>query len=146
LVTKGTILALSAEQLETLITETAAGMSVCEVAKRLGCCSRTITRRLKSADVQQRILARRVELVQATVGTLAAASQRAALTLFNLLGDRETSAIRLAAARAVLEHTFRGAEIDLLARQIAELREQMENQAHGPNKPAPASSEDQAGP
>jgi hypothetical protein len=60
------------------------------------------------------------------VGRLSAIGTKAGDTLNDLLGGGQPPGIRLGAARAALEHMFRGHELDTLARQVAQLRAELE--------------------
>ena len=138
-------MALTAEQIETLVTEMAAGNTVIGVANRLRCSDRTVRRRLQDPAIRQRIITRRTEMVQMAVGKLAGAGGQAAFTLWDLLKS-ESETIKLGAARSVLDFMFRGTEVDLLARQVEELRQQLESKSHEPRNPSPAAGPDAGDP
>jgi hypothetical protein len=62
----------------------------------------------------------RDEMVQQVIGKLAAVGTLATDTLHQLLSSK-SDAVRLGAARATLEHMFRGHELHTLAQRVAAL-------------------------
>src|SRR5262249_7015841 len=74
---------------------------------------------------RQAVEAARADLVQRTVGKLSALGGLATEALQGLLKD-EAGAVRLGAARTVLEHLFRGAQLDNLQRLVAEMQAEVE--------------------
>jgi hypothetical protein len=95
--------------------------------------------------------AARADLVQRTVGKLSALGGLATEALQGLLKD-EAGAVRLGAARTVLEHLFRGAQLDNLQRLVAEMQTELERLRHhheqqpSTNGKAPARNRPGAGP
>jgi hypothetical protein len=75
---------------------------------------------LAEAEFRARVDEARAELVRQAVGRLAEVGALAGETLAELVKDAPP-AVRLGAARAILEHMFRGHEVDALARRVQEL-------------------------
>jgi hypothetical protein len=107
---------------DVLILALAAGGNAAASAAHAGLSERTVRRRLADATFRARVDEARAELVGRAVGRLAAVGQLAADTLKELIGKTSPPAVRLGAARAVLEHMFRGNEVGTLAREVAELK------------------------
>jgi hypothetical protein len=110
---------------EALIHALAVGVSVPAAAGHAGLSKRTAYRRLEDPAFRARVDEARAEIVSGVVGRLSGIGVLAGDTLKDLLGDASSS-IRLGAARAALEFMFRGHEQDTLARQLRELKQQIE--------------------
>lgn len=80
--------------------------------------ARTVYRRLEDPAFRRRVQKLRCEIVQRTAGALTAAATEAVKTLLELLKVTSPAAVRLGAARSVLE-------IGLKVREVAELEERM---------------------
>jgi transposase-like protein len=88
---------------EALLLALACGASVEQAARQCGLSSRTVYRRLAEPDFRRRLQALRCDMVSRTAGTLTAAASEAVRTLLEILRSAAPPAVRLAAARAVLE-------------------------------------------
>ena len=103
---------------EALLQVLACGASVDQAARQCGLSSRTIYRRLAEADFRRRLQALRGDMVSRTAGTLTAAASEAVRTLLELLRNSASDAVRLGAARAILE-------IGMKVRDAADLEERL---------------------
>jgi len=104
-----------------LIAALAGGYTVAAAAAQAKVSERTAYRRLAVPAFCTQIAAARAELVSQAVGRLAVASPPAVGTLIELLGRTNPPAIRLGAARAVLELGQRWRETQELEERIATL-------------------------
>src|SRR5439155_5083923 len=115
-------------------------------AQHADVCERTVRRRLEDAAFRARVDDARAELVRQTVGRLAAIGTLAGSTLHGLLAAEVPAGVRLGASRAVLEFMFRGHEVETLARQVAELKAQVEAlNTRGSSHPANPDGQTQGG-
>lgn len=103
-----------------LITALAGGATQQAAAEAAGVSERTVRRRLASPDFASRVAEARTELVRRAVAMLAEASGAAVETLRALLQDAPP-AVRLGAARAVLELGVKLRESEELEARIAAL-------------------------
>jgi hypothetical protein len=116
---------------EQLLLALAAGASVAVAASQAQCSERTVRRRLADPGFRQRVSETRGELVQAAVGRLSAIGSIAADELLRLIKSGDSDQVKLGAARAVLTHMLSGHGNEVLARQVEELRKQIEALEHG---------------
>jgi hypothetical protein len=110
---------------DSLILSLAAGGSIPYAAQAAGCSESTVRRRLSDPAFRARIGAMRGELIAAAVGRLAMLGRKAADKLNELLDDADNK-IRLGAARSVLQFMLSGHEHELLAAQVGELQQQID--------------------
>ena len=103
---------------DALLLALACGASVEQAARQCGLSVRTVCRRLADATVQRRLQQMRGDMVVRTAATLTAAANEAVRTLLELLKPTMPAAVRLGAARAVLE-------IGLNVREVAELEQRL---------------------
>jgi hypothetical protein len=103
---------------DTLILALASGATAAGAAEVAKLSVRTVYRRLQDPEFRRRVDAEREALITRTVGRLSALGVLASETLERLLGATSDN-VRLGAARAVLEHLFRGNEVFVLARQLS---------------------------
>jgi len=90
-----------------------------EAAQVVGVGARTLHRWLQDAGFKGAYLAARREIVTHTTGALQQASAQAVRTLVDVMEDEDSPASsRVAAARAVLELTYRGLELEDLASRV----------------------------
>jgi hypothetical protein len=108
-----------------LVTALAAGGSLAAVAAHAGCSERTVYRRLQEPEFKARVQQARADMVGQAVGQLSALGGMATQALQGLLKD-QAGAVRLGAARTVLEYLFRSAHVDALARLVEQLQEELE--------------------
>ena len=110
---------------DALLLALACGASVDQAARQCGLSSRTVYRRLAEADFRRRLQALRGDMVSRTAGTLTAAAGEAVRTLLELLKRPTTDAVRLGAARAVLELGMKVREVTDLQDQLAEMEQRV---------------------
>ena len=104
---------------DALLLALACGATVEVAAKQCGLSDRTIYRRLKDADFKARLQAVRSDMVGRSAGLLTAAASEAVRTLLALQKDSAPPAVRLGAARAVLE-------VGMKLREVVDLQNRME--------------------
>ena len=108
-----------------LVLALAGGASAAAAARQTGVSERTVRRRLAEKGFRARVDQMRASLVRQAVGKLSALGGRAAETLEKLFDD-PSGAVRLGAARAVMDFMFKGDAADTQARMLAELRAEVE--------------------
>jgi hypothetical protein len=116
---------------DAIVTALAAGGNVASAARHAGVHERTVERRLKDPAFRARVDEARAEMVRAAVGRLAAVGALAADKLHALLGAKAES-VQLGAARSILDYMLRGAEIEVLAREVADLKRLVAEVRHDP--------------
>jgi hypothetical protein len=109
----------------TLLLALACGATVEAAARQAGLSQRTVYRRLAQTEFRQRISALRADMVQRASGALTAAATEAVRTLLALQKDSVAAAVRLGAARAILEIGIKMREVADLEGRIAALEEQL---------------------
>jgi hypothetical protein len=110
---------------DALLLALACGSTVENAARKAGVGERTVYRRLKEPDFQQRLREIRADIVQRTAGALTAASMEATRTLIDLQNPETPPAVRLGAARAILELSMKVRESAELTERIAVLEERL---------------------
>ncbi|HEY7310273.1 MAG TPA: hypothetical protein VH643_12995 [Gemmataceae bacterium] len=110
---------------EQLLMALACGATVDNAARQAGISPATAYRRLADPAFGQRLQQLRGDMVSRTAGTLTAAASEAVRTLLELLKNPTSSAVRLGAARAVLEIGMRLREMTDLEARLAALEQQM---------------------
>jgi hypothetical protein len=103
---------------DALLLALACGASVDQAARQCGLSSRTAYRRLADPACRRKLQEMRADMVQRTAGALTAASTEAVRALLGLLKEVTPAAVRLGAARSVLE-------LGLKLREAAELEERL---------------------
>jgi hypothetical protein len=116
---------------EQLILALAAGAGVAAAAQQAHVSEQTVRRRLGLPGFRERISEMRSQLVADAVGRLAILGTIAADELHRLIRQGENDQVKLGAARAVLGYMLAGHGNEILARQVEELRRQMEAIEHG---------------
>ena len=101
-----------------LLLALACGASVENAARQAGVSESTAYRRLADSDFSQRLKDLRADMVQRTAGALTAAATEAVRTLLELQKPSAPPAVRLGAARSVLE-------IGMKVREVADLEERL---------------------
>jgi hypothetical protein len=109
----------------TLLLALACGATVEAAARQCGLSERTVYRRLAKPEFRQRIQALRADMVQRASGALTAAATEAVRTLLALQKDSVAAAVRLGAARAILEIGIKMREVADLEGRIAALEEML---------------------
>lgn len=110
---------------DALALALAAGSTVAAAATRAGVSERTVYRRLEDVAFRHHVTSTRTQFVSQTVGLLADAMTEAARTLRELL-MAESDAVRLGAARAILDAGVKLRESEELAERIALLESHLE--------------------
>ena len=103
----------------------AGGATVQDAARQAGVSERTVYRRLDDAEFRQAVMEARAELVARAVAMLAEAGTEAVTTLRALLEEPTPPAVRLGAARAVLELGTKLRESEELEQRLATLEDQL---------------------
>ena len=106
---------------DQLLLALACGATVDAAAKQCGLTDRTIYRRLAEPAFRGRLQALRADMVRRAAGLLTAAAGEAVRTLLSLQKDSAPPAVRLGAARAILELGIKVRELSDLETRIAEL-------------------------
>ncbi len=107
---------------EMLILALACGATVETAARQCQVSERTIYRRMEDRAFRTRVQEARAEMTRRSAGMLTAAAGEAVRTLMSLQKDSLPPAVRLGAARAVLE-------LGLKVRELVDLEERLESQA-----------------
>jgi hypothetical protein len=111
---------------EALLAALACGATVEAAARATGLSAATVHRRLRNAAFKERLHEAREQILVRVGGALTAASQQAVQTLLQLQKPESPAAVRLGAARAVLELALKArAQLELEV-QIAELRQRID--------------------
>jgi hypothetical protein len=111
---------------ERLLTLLACGMTVEVAAQQAGVSPATVYRRLNDPSFRQRLHRVRADFVQRTAGTLTAAATEAVRTLMELQKAPTAAAVRLGAAKAVLEIGMKVREVAELEERLAALEERLD--------------------
>jgi hypothetical protein len=110
---------------DVLLLALACGATVEAAARQCQLSERTIYRRLAEPDFRRRLQALRADMVQRAAGLLTAAAVEAVKTLLDLQKASAPFAVRLGAARAVLEIGVKFREMADLEERLAALEEQL---------------------
>jgi hypothetical protein len=108
-----------------LIAQLAAGNSHEKVAAAVGCCTMTITRRLRDPNFRAALDEARRQLFESAFSRVTAAGQAAASTLISLLGRETPPAVRLGASRTLLETSCKFRETHELEERLRALEERL---------------------
>jgi hypothetical protein len=109
---------------DTLLLALACGATVDAAARQCDVAERTVYRRLHDPAFRARLQDLRTDMVRRTAGMLTAAASTAVTTLLSLQKDSVPPAVRLGAARAVLELGVKVRELADLEARIAALEAQ----------------------
>ena len=107
-----------------LVAALAGGSTVEDAAATASVGVATVYRRLKEADFRKWVDDARAELIAVAVARLGAASTKAVATLDGLLAA-DSEAVRLGAARAILDAALKWREHEDLAERVRGLEEQL---------------------
>jgi hypothetical protein len=113
---------------EALLTALACGATVENAARAAGISPRTAHRRLADPAFQQRVQAARADMVQRAAGLLTAAALEAVKTLLNLQQTHVSAAVRLSAARAILDMGMKLREAADFETRLTELERRVAEQ------------------
>ncbi|HYH64254.1 MAG TPA: hypothetical protein VD866_06110 [Urbifossiella sp.] len=119
---------------DALALSLACGATVEAAARQAGVSDRTVYRRLRDPDFQKRIKEARTDLMRRSAGLLSAASGEAVRTLLALMKDSAPPAVRLGAAKAVLELGIKVRELAELEAEVRALEQEIK--ALGPPREA----------
>ncbi len=104
-----------------LLLALACGATIEAAAQKSGLSPATVYRRLREKAFQKQLTELRSEMLQRAAATLTAAASEAVRTLLSLQKDTVPHAVRLGAARAILELGIKLRESNELAERIADL-------------------------
>jgi DNA-binding MurR/RpiR family transcriptional regulator len=116
---------------EPLLVALACGATVQAAAQKAGVSPATVYRRLQEAGFKQRLQELRADMVQRTAGMLTAAAGEAVKTLLALQKDTTPAAVRLGAARAILEIGMKVRDATELEERLAALEQRLAQQQAG---------------
>jgi hypothetical protein len=108
-----------------LILALACGVSVEQAARQTKVSERSVYRRLQDPEFRRQLHLIRDDMVQRSAGMLTAAALEAVRTLLSLQSATTPPAVRLGAARAILEIGMHVREVSDLAERMAELERQV---------------------
>jgi len=108
-----------------LLLALACGVSVEQAARQIKKRERSIYRRLNDPDFRRQLHGIRDDMVQRSAGMLTAAALEAVKTLLSLQSASTPPAVRLGAARAILEIGMNVREVSDLAERLAALERQV---------------------
>ncbi len=108
---------------DPLLLALACGATVEAAARQCGLSDRTVYRRLQDPEFQKKLENVRADMIQRSAGMLTAAAGEAVRTLLALQKDSIPAAVRLGAARAVLEVGMKLRQMVELEQRLAELEE-----------------------
>ncbi len=114
---------------EALITALAGGSKIEDAAREAGISESTAYRRLRDPDFRKKVADARAEMVSQAIGRLTLASTGATVTLIKLLAEPTPPAVRLGAARSILELGAKLRESEELEQRVAALEESMAQEA-----------------
>ena len=117
---------------DPLLLALACGATVEAAARQCGLSDRTVYRRLQDGEFKRRLEAVRADMVQRSAGMLTAAAGEAVRTLLALQKESAPAAVRLGAARAVLELGVKLRQLVELEQRVAELEELVAGRDHHP--------------
>lgn len=112
---------------DQILRALACGATVESAARTSGISERTIYRRLKDTSFRQRLHEMLADMVTRTSGMLTAASLESVKTLVDLQQSSNPPAVRLGAARAVLELAAKVREAAEVLQRLAALEQQLQN-------------------
>jgi hypothetical protein len=101
-----------------LLVALACGATVEQAAAKCGISERTVYRRMEKPEFRRQIQAFKAEMVQRAAAALTAAAMESVRTLLELQKPSNAGAVRLGAARAILE-------MGVKLREMAELEERI---------------------
>ncbi len=113
---------------EALVSALASGATVEDAARRCGIDEKAVRRRLTDEKFRKRIVAARAALTERTCGLLTAAGLAAAEALVELARGDGPPAVRLAAAKAVLDAGLKLREVVDLEARVDDLERQLDAQ------------------
>ena len=109
---------------DALLLAIACGATVENAARQTGLHERTVYRRMKAPEFQRRLRHLRADMLGRTTAALTAAATEAVRTLLDLQKSGVQAAVRLGAARAILEIGLKLRENVELEARVAALEDQ----------------------
>jgi hypothetical protein len=110
---------------ERLLLALACGTTVEAAARQAGVGESTVYRRLQDAEFVRKLQALRADMVQRTAGMLTAAAGESVKTLLALHKETTPVAVRLGAARAILELGMKLREVTKFEQRLTAVEEQV---------------------
>jgi len=110
---------------EALLVALACGATVAKASAETGISVRTVRRRIADPAFRGRLCQLRGEMLQRAGGALVAASVRSVATLLELQGAGQPPAVRLGAARSVLELCLKVREVSELEDRFRDLEREV---------------------
>jgi hypothetical protein len=110
---------------DRLLLALACGASLAKAAQEAGVNERTVRRRMADQGFRTRLFQLRGETLERAGGALTAAALKAVTTLVALLEGSQPAAVRLGAARAVLDMALRVREMTELELRLKALEDQL---------------------
>ena len=120
---------------DVLLLALACGASVDAAASQAGLSPRTVYRRLATPGFRSQLSGLRADLVQRATGMLSAATLEAVKTLIALQEATTPAAVRLGAARTIIELGLRMREEGELSERLAALEATLAPQQQQPTRP-----------
>jgi hypothetical protein len=117
---------------DPLLLALACGATVDAAARQCGLSDRTVYRRLQDPEFQKRLERLRADMIQRSAGMLTAAAGEAVRTLLSLQKDATPAAVRLGAARAILEIGIKLRQMVEIEQRLAEVEEMLASQNQQP--------------
>jgi hypothetical protein len=111
---------------DALILHLASGKTVQAAAELCAVSERTIRRRQADPGFRQRLHTIRAEMIERGLGKLADAVADAAQALRNLLAEAESEAVKLSAAKIILEQAVKLRDAAELEQRIRALEERLD--------------------
>lgn len=118
---------------EALLLALACGATVEAAARQNGVAERSVYRRMQQPDFADRLRSLRSDMASRAAGALTAASTESVRTLLTLQKEPHPPAVRLGAARAVLEIGMKLREVVDLEKRLADLEQRLQASEAGPN-------------
>ena len=106
---------------DLIVEALARGEGQTRTAALAGCSVSTVRRRLEDPDFRIQIDRFREAMLDDAAGKLGATVEKAVRTLESLLDDDSPPAVRLAAARSVVEFTFKSREVLSWEKRLSEI-------------------------
>jgi len=110
---------------DQLLLLLACGATVEAAARSAGVSARTAYRRMEDPEFRRRLQKARDDMIERTSGVLTASSNEGVKALLTLVRDSHSDAVRLGAARAILEMCMKVRELTELEKRITALEEQL---------------------
>jgi hypothetical protein len=113
---------------DSLLPALACGATVENAARKAEVSVRTVKRRLADAGFRQRLTETKADMGRRTAATLSAAAVEAVKTLLDLQSKTTPPAVRLGAARAILELGLKVREAAEFEERLAAVEQRVANQ------------------